>query len=60
MMTFNALLALYDDATPQQRQRVLDMLPEIEPPLTQEHSNLARVMWDTALRAVFEPMGVEA
>ena len=53
-MTFNELLALFEDATPAERQRVLDMIPQVARPLDAEKSKLSRELWDAALRAVFE------
>ena len=54
-MTFNELLERYENGTPDERQRVLDMLPAVRGPLSEEISKLSRQLWDLALRAVFEP-----
>jgi hypothetical protein len=54
MLTFDELLARYENGTPDERQRVLDMLPGVRGPLTEESSKLSRQLWDSALRAVFE------
>ena len=55
MLTFDELLARYESGTPAERQQVLDMLPAVRGPLTEEISKLSRQLWDLALRAVFEP-----
>jgi hypothetical protein len=54
MMTLDELLKRFESATDDERKRVLDMLPGIIPPLTPELAELGRVLWETAMRAVFE------
>jgi hypothetical protein len=54
-MTFDELLIRFENATPDERLSVLDLLPKLRGPMTEETSRLARQLWGAALRAVFEP-----